>query len=176
MRAKSMEELEKPVFGAIFVNAIFAIFIFFVVVGGLFEPLTKGSALVFVVLPSTLVVMYTMARTVPMYIYKIYAIPLGILIFLSVGQFFTFLGVSAPATNSSVIKNILFFTYGFLAIYILYYIAKKGNKVFRAKYEKRFAAEAAQVAAEASKNKTCPHCAETILAEAKVCKHCGRDI
>lgn len=24
--------------------------------------------------------------------------------------------------------------------------------------------------------KTCPHCAETILAEAKVCKHCGRDI
>lgn len=26
------------------------------------------------------------------------------------------------------------------------------------------------------KNKKCPHCAEWIKAEAKVCKHCGRDV
>jgi len=25
-------------------------------------------------------------------------------------------------------------------------------------------------------NKKCPHCAEWIKAEAKVCKHCGRDV
>jgi hypothetical protein len=24
--------------------------------------------------------------------------------------------------------------------------------------------------------RTCPHCAEDVLAEAKVCKHCGRDL
>lgn len=29
---------------------------------------------------------------------------------------------------------------------------------------------------ETEDTKQCPHCAETILADAKVCKHCGRDV
>lgn len=27
-----------------------------------------------------------------------------------------------------------------------------------------------------SKNAKCPHCAETILKDAKICKHCGKDV
>lgn len=176
MSAKSMKDLEKPIGGAIFTNAFLSIAIFFIVVGNLFKPLTKDPALAFVILPLTLAFMYAIARTTPIYIYKIYAIPAGILTILGVGQFFTFLGIVAPAGSGTTVKNVLFFADFVFSIYILYYIAKKGNKVFRAKYEKRFAAEAAQVAAEASKFKTCPHCAETILVEAKVCKHCGRDV
>lgn len=42
------------------------------------------------------------------------------------------------------------------------------------------AASAAQLADAAhqfaDRNKTCPHCAETIKKEARVCKHCGRDV
>lgn len=55
---------------------------------------------------------------------------------------------------------------------ILYKVAKKGHKVYLAKWK----AQDEQDLIEAAKFKTCPHCAETILAEAKVCKHCGRDI
>jgi len=29
---------------------------------------------------------------------------------------------------------------------------------------------------EQSKRRKCPHCAEVVLIEARVCKHCGRDI
>ncbi len=176
MSAKSMKDLEKPIGGAIFTNAFLSIAIFFIVVGNLFKPLMKDPALALVVLPLTLAFMYAIARTTPIYIYKIYAIPAGILTILGVGQFFTFLGIVAPVGSGTTVKNVLFFAYFIFSIYILYYIAKKGNKVFRAKYEKRFAAQAAQVAAEASKFKTCPHCAESILVEAKVCKHCGRDL
>ena len=55
---------------------------------------------------------------------------------------------------------------------ILYKVAKKGHKVYLAKWK----AQDEQDLIEAAKFKTCPHCAETILTEAKVCKHCGRDI
>ena len=172
MSVKSMKDLEKVNAGAIFTNAFLSIAILFIVVGNLFKPLEKDPALAFVILPLTLAFMYAIARTTPMYIYKIYAIPAGALV-CSVGlvlvrRFLAFGGASEAIFT-------VFFVY-LLPIYILYYIAKKGNKVFRAKYEKRFAAEAAQVAAEASKFKTCPYCAETILVEAKVCKHCGRDV
>ncbi len=54
------------------------------------------------------------------------------------------------------------------------------QKRLRKKLADQFLAERAAgervAAAEAARHKTCPHCAETILAEAKVCKHCGRDI
>ncbi len=178
MSVKSMEDLEKPIGGAIFTNAFLSIAIFFIVVGNLFKPLTKDPALAFVILPLTLAFMYAIARTTPMYIYKIYAIPAGILTVTGV------LGLAYKMPpffvqeflKTSFFGKVLGVALFVFSIYILYYIAKKGNKVFRAKYEKRFAAEAAQVAAEASKFKTCPHCAETILVEAKVCKHCGRDL
>lgn len=56
---------------------------------------------------------------------------------------------------------------------ILFTLAYKyGHK----KYMKRWEAAKLAIQAEADAHKTCPHCAEVILAEAKVCKHCGRDI
>ncbi len=177
MSAKSMKDLEKPIGGAIFTNAFLSIAILFIVVGSLFEVINKNPSYVLVIMPLTLAVMYAIARTTPMYIYKIYTIPAGGLIVLC---FFAFLVWASKLIGFTTTGNSSGNYLGFLAlaltVYILYYIAKKGNKVFRAKYEKRFAAEAAQVAAEASKFKTCPHCAETILVEAKVCKHCGRDV
>ena len=55
---------------------------------------------------------------------------------------------------------------------ILYFVAKKGHQ----KYLAKIATIEAQEVEEAAQFTTCPHCAETILTAAKVCKHCGRDI
>jgi DNA-directed RNA polymerase subunit RPC12/RpoP len=43
-----------------------------------------------------------------------------------------------------------------------------------ARYELRAGAEPA--AAGPRDERDCPHCAERILARARVCKHCGRDV
>ncbi len=179
MSVKSMKDLEKVNAGAIFTNAFLSIAIFFIVVGNLFKPLTKDPALAFVILPLTLAFMYAIARTTPTVIYKIYTLSVGLLSIWSLacavefvfGGIFKLIGSVAP-----IVETIFQIFFVAVSIAMLYFIWRFGNKVFRAKYEKRFAAEAAQVAAEASKFKTCPHCAETILVEAKVCKHCGRDV
>lgn len=60
----------------------------------------------------------------------------------------------------------------FLYMFVLFVMSRLGHK----KYLKKIhALEEAEVM-EAAKYKKCPHCAETILSEANVCKHCGRDI
>lgn len=70
-----------------------------------------------------------------------------------------------------------------LACGIVFVIAWFGVSVQQKQREKiaksinaEIVAQKQAAAAEAARHKTCPHCAETILAEAKVCKHCGRDI
>ena len=73
--------------------------------------------------------------------------------------------------ETPVVWALLLFVYVFYIV-ALTITAKKGHKVYLAKCK----AQDEQNVIEAAKFKTCPHCAETILTEAKVCKHCGRDI
>lgn len=75
---------------------------------------------------------------------------------------------SAPTTTNWVLIAILCAVY----LVVMYKIAKLGHKKYLAKWRQLEEAEKE----EAAQYTTCPFCAETILAKANVCKHCGRDL
>ncbi len=117
MSAKSMKDLEKPIGGAIFTNVFLSIAILFLVVGNLFKPLGKDPALYLVVVSLTLAVMYAIARTTPMYIYKIYTIPAGALI---IGGFASLAEKILPKTLSTgTLGNIVGVLISAFFVYIL---------------------------------------------------------
>jgi uncharacterized membrane protein YfcA len=48
--------------------------------------------------------------------------------------------------------------------------------IFLPKLQPKSTTEPQQSVRQQADTRECPHCAETILVKAKVCKHCGRDV